>query len=118
MGTTWIGIGHLKIFYFIWIQVVSYIFFLTGSLITDRRNLKNKIPKSGFRIRVQPIVDDAFRRQFRDVKERKEKVDAIFEDVKGFFLDKSLTTKYKLDIAPLRDYRGDLSNQISGSGLW
>ena len=99
-------------------MLCCFLCLLTGSLVTDRQNSKSKIPKSGFRIRVQPIVDDAFRRQFRDVKERKEKVDAIFEDVKGFFLDKSLTTKYKLDIAPLRDYRGDLSNQISGSGLW
>ena len=85
--------------------------------MTDRRNSKSKIPKSGFRIRVQPIVDRAFRRQFRDVKERKLRVTEIFEDVMGFFSDKSLTTKYKLEMAPLRDYRGDLSNQITMKGL-
>ena len=68
---------------------------------------------------MQPIVDGAFTRKFKNVKEQKQKVDAIFKIVKDLFFknQKSLTTKYKLEMAPLKVYRGDLSNQITMKGL-
>lgn len=84
-----------------------------SNIIQLRSN--TRIPKSGFRMKVQPVIDLSFQRRFGGNSQQK--VNEIFEFVKAVFLHTSLTTKYKLDVASIRTYNGYLQDQLNGSGL-
>ena len=65
------------------------------------------MPKSGFRMKVQPVTDEAWRQKFR--RQANEKVAAVMEHAKTFFKHATLVTKYELDVLPVQSYRGTLS---------
>ena len=66
-------------------------------------------------MKVQPLIDRSFKKQFR--KSYQQKVNEIFKYVEAYFLDKSLKTKYELDFASIKTYPGDLQDQLNDNGL-
>ena len=72
------------------------------------------MPSSGFRMTVQPMVDQSFRTQFGSQVE--ERVNAIMEHAKTFFEHASLGTKFELDIKDLHKYPTKM--QATSKELW
>merc|ERR1712029_129074 len=60
------------------------------------------MPTQGFRLKVQPIVDQAFRTKFGSLVQTR--VNAIIEHSKTFFAHGSLKTKFELDVQSLHSY--------------
>jgi len=64
--------------------------------------VERAMPSQGFRMTVQPMVDQSFRNQYgSNVQTR---VNAIMEHAKTFFVHGSLQTKFELDIKSLHNY--------------
>ena len=99
-------------------QIIGLYFFflsLTASNIIQLRS-GTQIPKSGFRMKVQPVIDLSFKRRFGGNSQQK--VNEIFEFVKAVFLHPSLKTKFRVDVHNyVYEYPGYLQDQINGNGL-
>ena len=65
------------------------------------------MPKSGFRMRVQPVTDQAWRSKFG--RQANGKVAAVMEHAKTLFKHASLVTKYELEVLPVQNYPGTLT---------
>lgn len=65
-----------------------------------------QMPPQGFRMKVQPMVDQSFRNQFGTAVSTR--VNAILEHAKTLFKHASLQTKFELDLKPLRNYPGSM----------
>merc|ERR1711990_56373 len=83
---------------------------LRSAVPTDRQVA---MPSSGFKMTVQPMVDQSFRNQHGSAVE--ERVNAIIEHAKTFFQHASLGTKFVLDLKPLHNYPNTL--RATGSEL-
>ena len=68
---------------------------------------QKSMPKTGFRMKVQPIITASWRRYFKG--QAKEKVAAVMEYAKTFFKHVSLETKYELEVLPVKNYPKSLS---------
>ena len=60
------------------------------------------MPKTGFRMKIQPIITASWRRYFKE--KAKEKAAAVMEHVKTDFKLASLETKYELEVLPVKNY--------------
>ena len=65
------------------------------------------VPKSGFRMKVQLVTDEAWRQKFR--RQANEKVAAVMEHAITLFKHATLVTKYELEVLPVQKYPGTLS---------
>ena len=73
---------------------------------TPKAAVERAMPSQGFRMTVQPMVDQSFRNQYgSNVQTR---VNAIMEHAKTFFVHGSLQTKFELDIKSLHNYPNTL----------
>ena len=64
------------------------------------------MPTSGFRMKVQPMIDQSWRNQFGN--SALTRLNAIIEHAKTFFLHASLGTKFELDVLTVRNYPNSL----------
>ena len=88
---------------------------LTASNIIQLR-AGTRIPKSGFQLKVLPLIDLSFKRHFG--RNYPQKVNEIFEFVKAVFLHPSLKTKFRVDVYnTIGEYPGYLQDQINPNGL-
>jgi len=74
---------------------------------------QSAMPAAGFRMKVQPLIDDSWRNQFGSGAVTK--LNAVMEHAKTFFKHSSLGTKYELDVQSVHNYVGDM--KATGSQL-
>ena len=74
---------------------------------------QSPMPAAGFRMKVQPLIDDSWRNQFGSGAVTK--LNAVMEHAKTFFKHSSLGTKYELDVQSVHNYVGDM--KATGSQL-
>ena len=74
----------------------------TRNLPIVPKDRQSALPKSGFRMKVQPIVDLSWREQFGD--QAQTRLNAVLEHGKTFFQHSTLETRYELDILPVHNY--------------
>ena len=74
---------------------------------------QSPMPAAGFRMKVQPLIDDSWRNQFGSGAVTK--LNAVMEHAKTFFKHSSLGTKYELDVQSVHNYVGNM--KATGSQL-
>ena len=74
----------------------------TRSLPKIPLDRQSAMPTSGFRMKVQPMIDQSWRNQFGAAAQTR--LNAIIEHAKTFFQHSSLVTKFELDVQPVQNY--------------
>ena len=75
---------------------------------------QSAMPAAGFRMKVQPLIDDSWRSQFGSGAVTK--LNAVMEHAKTFFKHSSLGTKFVLDVQSVHNYTGDMKATGSHMG--
>ena len=80
----------------------------TRALPTVPLERQSPMPAAGFRMKVQPLIDDSWRNQFGSGAVTK--LNAVMEHAKTFFMhgDKVLGTKLELEVQSVHNYTGDM----------
>ena len=66
------------------------------------KDRQSALPKSGFRMKIQPILDLSWRDQFGD--QAQTRLNAVLEHAKTFFQHSTLETRYELEVLPVHNY--------------
>ena len=74
----------------------------TRNLPIVPKDRQSALPKSGFRMKVQPIVDLSWREQFGNLAQTR--LNAVLEHAKTFFQHSTLETRYELEVLPVHNY--------------
>ena len=74
----------------------------TRNLPIVPKDRQSALPKSGFRMKVQPILDLSWREQFGNLAQTR--LNAVLEHAKTFFQHSTLETRYELEVLPVHNY--------------
>jgi len=74
---------------------------------------QSAMPAAGFRMKVQPIIDQSWRTQFGD--QALTRLNAVIEHAKTFYQHSSLGTKFELDVQAVHNY--STSMKATGNDL-
>ena len=74
---------------------------------------QSAMPAAGFRMKVQPIIDQSWRTQFGD--QALTRLNAVIEHTKTFYQHSSLGTKFELDVQAVHNY--STSMKATGNDL-